>query len=97
MVTIVGIQFKGVGRIYYFDPAGEEYKVNDYVIVETVRGLELGKVIIPNQLIDEASIETELKPIVRRATEADLEQEKRNQEQAIHSFDFLRMRWKNPD
>jgi len=90
VVTIVGIQFKGVGRIYYFDPAGEEYKVNDYVIVETVRGLELGKVIIPNQLIDEASIETELKPIVRRATEADLEQEKRNQEQAIHSFDFFK-------
>lgn len=90
MVNIVGIQFKGVGRIYYFDPAGEEYQVNDYVIVETVRGLELGKVIIPNQLIDESSIENELKPIIRRATEEDFEQEKRNQEQAMYSFEFFK-------
>lgn len=90
MVTIVGIQFKGVGRIYYFDPAGEEYQVNDYVIVETVRGLEMGKVILPNQLIDESAIETELKPIIRRATEIDVEQDKKNQEQAEHSFQFFK-------
>lgn len=37
-ITVVGIRYKKAGRVYYFDPAGIELKVNDYVVVNTPRG-----------------------------------------------------------
>src|SRR5437867_146789 len=39
-VIIVGIRFRPAGRIYYFDPVGESYTTGQFVIVETVRGVE---------------------------------------------------------
>ncbi len=45
-VTIVGIRFRPAGRIYYFDPRGASYSTGQYVIVETVRGIEAGRVVI---------------------------------------------------
>ena len=86
MITIVGIQFKGMGRIYYFDPLHFTFQKDDYVVVETVRGLELGLVIIPNREVEDSQIEYELKPIIRKATKKDIEDEKRNNEQASKNF-----------
>ena len=86
MITIVGIQFKGMGRIYYFDPLHFTFQKDDYVVVETVRGLELGLVIIPNREVEDSQIEYELKPIIRKATKKDIEDEKRNNEQAAKNF-----------
>ena len=86
MPTIVGIQFKGMGRIYYFDPLTTTFEKGDHVVVETVRGLELGLVIIGNREVDDSQIEYELKPIIRKATKKDLEDEKKNNEQAEKSF-----------
>lgn len=86
MITIVGIQFKGMGRIYYFDPLNTTFEKGDYVVVETVRGVELGFVIIGNRDVEEEQIEYELKPILRKATKKDLEDEKRNNEQAEKNF-----------
>ncbi len=45
MAEIVGIRFKRAGRVYYFDPAGFDLEVNDCVVVNTARGLELGHVV----------------------------------------------------
>ena len=53
MKTIVGIQFKGGGRVYYFDPLNFDFKRGDYAIVETVRGLELGYVSIGNRMVED--------------------------------------------
>ena len=43
-VLIVGIRFRPAGRIYYFDPQGQTFTTGQYVIVETVRGIEAGRV-----------------------------------------------------
>lgn len=82
MKTIVGIQFKGGGRVYYFDPLNFDFKRGDYAIVETVRGLELGYVSIGNRMVEDDQLEYELKPVIRIATERDLKQEKKNNEQS---------------
>ena len=37
MATIVGVRFKEVGKIYYFDPNGLDPQPRDKVIVETAR------------------------------------------------------------
>ncbi len=72
MVNIVGIRFKRAGRVYYFDPAGIDLKVNDQVVVETSRGPELARVVIaPKQLAD-SEITEPLKPVLRKAEPDDI-------------------------
>jgi cell fate regulator YaaT (PSP1 superfamily) len=73
MAEIVGIRFKKAGRIYYFDPAGIELEVNDYVVVNTTRGLELGEVVIAPKQVLASEISTPLKPVVRKAEPEDIE------------------------
>jgi len=89
-IEVIGIQFKGMGRIFYFNPLNIKFNQNDYVIVETVRGLELGKVIIPNKEIDENQFETEIKPIVRRAVQKDIDNEEKNRLDAIEAFNTFK-------
>jgi cell fate regulator YaaT (PSP1 superfamily) len=75
MPRIVGIRFKPVSKIYYFDPAGfEDLEVGDYVIVETARGREAGKVAIAPEEVPKDEVVRKLKGIVRRAEPWDLVQ-----------------------
>ncbi len=90
MPKVIGIQFKGVGRIYYFDPLEFVFEAGEYAIVETVRGLELGKVVLGNHDISDEKLETELKPVMRKATARDLRQEEKNTELAQVAFQFFK-------
>lgn len=75
MPKIVGIRFKPVSKIYYFDPAGfEDLEVGDYVIVETTRGREVGEVAIAPKEVPEDEVISQLKGIVHRAEPWDLVQ-----------------------
>lgn len=86
-IEIVGIQFKGMGKIYYFSPLNFKFSQGDYAVVETVRGLELGKVLIANKFVPSEEIEYELKPVVRKATKHDIETEEKNNLLAVASFE----------
>lgn len=72
-MEVIRIQFKPVGKKYYFSPNGINVKNNDKVVVETIRGIELGTVIGDVLEIDEKELVSELKPIVRKATKKDLD------------------------
>ena len=78
MSEVVGIRFKEVGKIYYFDPIGFNLNKGDRVIVETVRGLECGEVAQANKDVNDDEIIKPLKPIVRVATAEDLKVVERN-------------------
>lgn len=78
MVNIVGIRFAKAGKIYNFSPAGHEVKKGDYVVVETIRGLEVGKVVLGPKDIDEAENIAPLKDIIRIATGEDMDQCEKN-------------------
>lgn len=67
MIDVAGVRFKRTGKIYYFDPVDLDLKLYDDVIVETVRGLEYGKVLVLKE-VDENSIKGDLKPVIRVAT-----------------------------
>jgi len=69
--NIVGVRFKKPGKIYFFDPKGLKINRNDYVVVETSRGLEYGEVVIPNRELPDEKITHELKPVVRIANNKD--------------------------
>ena len=68
MVQIVGVRFKSVGKIYYFDPGDLTLEVGTSVIVETARGVEMGTVAIANRLVDESGVVQPHKKLVRAAT-----------------------------
>ncbi len=72
IVTIVGIRFRPAGRIYHFDPQGTEYATSQYVIVETARGVEAGRVVIASKKLTVADLSDPLKPVLRLATEDEL-------------------------
>ncbi len=73
MPKVVGIRFRPVSKIYYFDPTGfEDLEVGDYVIVETSRGSEAGQVVIAPKGVAEEEVVGSLKPIIRRAQAWDL-------------------------
>lgn len=86
MVEVVGIRFKKVGKIYYFDGDGAQYEVGEHVIVETSRGIEYGTVAIPKKDIKQEDIVSPLKKVIRKATAEDDEQVKKNIVKQLDAF-----------
>ena len=78
MSIIVGIKFKNSNKIYYFSPENIAFSEGDGVIVETARGTEYGRVVVPNKEVDDSEIVQPLKPVLRKATPKDDEQLKKN-------------------
>lgn len=88
MAEVVGIRFKEVGKIYYFDPDSMKFKKGDKAIVETARGVECGEVAMENREVPEEEIVKPLKRIIRAATEADLKIVAENREKEKKAFDI---------
>ena len=72
MAEIVGVRFKRAGKVYYFDPTGIDLEANDYVVVETTRGLELGQVVISPKQVLASEVVKPLKSVVRKAEPEDI-------------------------
>lgn len=85
MKKIVGVRFKPVGKIYYFNPAGLEINENDKVIVETARGIEFAEVVLVKE-INDGEFEKPLKDIVRIATSKDEEVNAANRKKEKDAF-----------
>ena len=71
MKDIVGVRFKKLGKIYFFNPKRLKLKKGDKVIVETAQGEEYGEVMIPNRVVSEDKIIEPLKLILRIANGRD--------------------------
>jgi cell fate regulator YaaT (PSP1 superfamily) len=71
MVKTVGVRFKKAGKIYYFDPDDLPIEKGDNVIVETIRGIEFGEVVLEIREVPEEQIVAPLKKVLRVATEED--------------------------
>ncbi|MEI4832493.1 stage 0 sporulation family protein [Bacillus sp. FJAT-53711] len=71
MYDVVGVRFKKAGKVYYFDPNQFDISENEFAIVETVRGIEYGKVVITKKQVDENDVVLPLKKVIRIADEND--------------------------
>ncbi|HEU4784754.1 MAG TPA: hypothetical protein VFS83_15550, partial [Ktedonobacterales bacterium] len=61
---VVGVRFRPAGRVYYYDPAGFQLKIGQWVIVESAKGLECGRVVILPRQVEIAELGgAELKPV----------------------------------
>ena len=72
MIKVIGVRFRRVGKIYYFDPIGLDIRKDDYVIVETARGIEFGTVVLDPREVEDDKVVQPLKPVIRKATEEDI-------------------------
>ena len=88
MVEIIGVRFKQVGKIYYFSPKGIKFDAGDHAIVETVRGVECGEVVIANRNVDESEIVPPLKEIIRKSTAEDMKIVEKNHVKEKEAFDI---------
>ena len=78
MIRVVGISFENTKQIYYFNPKSLDLRRNVTVIVETERGLQFGKVILPPFNIDDNKLKSPLKEVVRISTKKDYLDHKKN-------------------
>ncbi|MDP4161541.1 MAG: stage 0 sporulation family protein [Bacillota bacterium] len=87
MYDVVGIRFKKAGKIYYFDPGDFSILKDDFVIVETVRGVEYGKVVVPRKQVGEHDVVLPLKKVVRIADQKDRMIVEENKQAARESYE----------
>ena len=88
MAEVIGVRFKEVGKVYYFDPNGIEMKKGDMAIVETARGVECGEVAMENREIEDKNIVHPLKKMIRKATQGDLKKVEENRKKEKHAFEI---------
>lgn len=86
MAEVVGIRFKDVGKVYYFDPDSTQFKMGDRVIVETARGVECGEIALPNRDVPDEEIVKPLRHIIRAATQEDLQTLAEHREKEKQAF-----------
>ncbi|HIE17570.1 MAG TPA: stage 0 sporulation family protein [Dehalococcoidia bacterium] len=82
MADIVGVRFQPAGKVYYFDAAGIPVQVNDYVVVKSIHGHELGRVVITPDQVLFSDITEPLKPVLRKAQPEDIEKAQHQRERA---------------
>ena len=82
MINVVGVRFKSAGKIYYFDPDKIDVDFNDFVVVETARGIEFGHVVLGPKKIGEDEIVSPLKKVLRVALDEDFDIHRENKKKA---------------
>ena len=87
MYDVVGVRFKKAGKIYYFDPGDLAIQKDDFVIVETVRGVEYGKAVVARKQVDDNDVVLPLKKVVRIAEQKDRMIVDENKQAAQEAYD----------
>ena len=86
MAEIIGVRFRNTKKVYYFDPTGKNVKEGQFVIVETVRGVECGECAVANKDVSEDVLVKPLKSIIRVATNEDIASMERNRQKEAKAF-----------
>lgn len=86
MVKIIGVRFRNVGKIYYFNPKSFQMKPGDHVIVETARGVEYGTVVLGPKEVEDKQVVQPLKDVIRMATQKDDAKEESNRKKEKEAY-----------
>lgn len=83
---VIGVSFRGSGKMYYFASNGNVAKDTDYAIVETARGVEYGRVVMTNKNVPKKELVLPLKNVIRIASADDhahFEENKKKEQEAF--------------
>lgn len=84
----IGVRFYGSSKAYYFGTENNDINIGDHVVVESIRGLEIAKIVIGPQDIAKYSSGLDLKPIERKANETDLYVFEENKKRAAEALKY---------
>jgi cell fate regulator YaaT (PSP1 superfamily) len=90
MVDVIGVRFKKACKIYYFDPLDMQLQAGDGVIVETIKGIEYGDVVVGRKQVADEEVVKPLKPIIRKATQQDRVKLEENRQKEKKAFEICR-------
>ncbi len=90
MPSVVGVRFKDRGKVYYFDPIDLSLNVGDSVLVETVRGIEMGSLVMGPKEVPEDKLVLPLKRVIRVATLEDVTVDESNRTKAREAMDIAK-------
>src|SRR5699024_8542605 len=82
MVEVVGVRYHTAGHIYYFSPKDKKFSLNDKVLVESKQSQYIARVVIGNKEMTKEDLPNEVKPILHRASAAELQQDQQNKKDA---------------
>lgn len=83
MSFFIGIKFNNGSKIYNFQTEFDDIKIGDFVIVDTLKGLELAEVFYPSASLNIYKSHLDLKPIIRKASLTDIKINEENKKKAI--------------
>ncbi len=86
MVKVVNVCFQTGGKVYFFSANNCIVKKDDYVVVETARGLECGRITQGQHDVPDSAITGQLKPILRIADDVDIKKMKQNRQDEKKAF-----------
>ena len=97
MKNIIGVRFRRLGKIYFFDPQYLIMKKGDFVIVDTDDGEDIAEVMIPNRKMDEEKITQPLKKVLRMANSRDMKQYEECKKKEKKAFEYCEKKIKELD
>ena len=97
MKNIIGVRFRRLGKIYFFDPQYLIMKKGDLVIVDTEDGEDIAEVAIPNRKIDEEKIVQPLKKVLRIANQRDMKHYEECKKKEKEAFEYCNKKIKGLD
>ena len=86
MTEVIGVRFKRVGKVYYFNPDKLNIPTGAHVIVETARGVEMGEVVLANHMVEDGAVVQPLKKVIRVATDKDMATVERHKKKEKETF-----------
>ena len=86
MTKVIGVRFRTAGKIYFFAPGKFDIKRGDYVIVETTRGVEYGRVVSGPKEVKDDEVVQPLKSVIRIANENDRKTVEKNHQKEKEAF-----------
>ena len=89
---VVDIQFRPGQKVYFFDPAGMQFRAGDHVIIDTARGPEYGYCAGGNHVIPMREVVAPLRPVLRLANEQDEKIARENQAREKKAFAFCQQK-----
>lgn len=87
MIKVVGVRFKDAGKIYYFTYGDHVLVPGDKVIVETVRGLEFGEVVVGPKEVTENEMGESIRSVLRKAKDKDFERVEQNRQDERKAYE----------
>lgn len=87
-----GVRFVDSGQLYFFDPGDLDLAPGDWVVAETKRGMEAGRVVVAPRQVAQSSLTGTLTPLDRKLDEADVERMqhfRRESAKAVRTFNAM--------